>query len=237
MTERTKNILGTAVKEYILTGQPVGSRVLAEKYNFGISSATLRAELFALDEEGYLYQPHVSAGRVPTDRGYRFYTDGLRERQSSKTSFKKQEEKFRQLKQERHDLDYALAKFLAQATRTLAVAAAARSDIFYFFGASDFFRSLETEPEKIGKAATLLDCLEEDIYDLAENCGEDIEIFIGQENPLSFARDFTMITASYNFNDKEGLLAVIGPKRMRYDRNIAAMKFVREILDPDSAQS
>jgi heat-inducible transcriptional repressor len=65
------------VYEYIATGEPVGSATLTQKYNLGISPATVRAELASLDEEGYLDQPHTSAGRIPSDRGYRYYVDRL----------------------------------------------------------------------------------------------------------------------------------------------------------------
>lgn len=231
MTTRTQNILKTAVKEYILTGQSVSSNTLAEKYNFGLSPATLRAELLVLDEEGYLYQPHTSAGRMPTDKGYRFYTDGVSERAPSPASVKKQEEEFRQMKKERVDADYAVAKFLAHATRSLALAADLKSNISHIFGASDFFRSLEREPEKIKKAAVLFDYLEGNAGDLAENCGEEISVFIGSENPLIFARDFSMIAAVCDFGAAgRNVVAVVGPKRMRYDRNIAAIKFIRRML-------
>ncbi|MGM0502750.1 MAG: heat-inducible transcriptional repressor HrcA [Bacillota bacterium] len=77
MTERKKKILKTIVNEYIMTAQPVGSRTLARKYDFGVSSATIRNEMADLEAAGYLEQPHKSAGRVPSDKGYRFYVDSL----------------------------------------------------------------------------------------------------------------------------------------------------------------
>src|SRR5579864_8303506 len=77
LDHRKTSILGTVVYEYIATGEPVGSSTLTQKYNLGISPATVRAELASLDEEGYLDQPHTSAGRVPSDRGYRYYVDRL----------------------------------------------------------------------------------------------------------------------------------------------------------------
>lgn len=77
LDRRKTSILGTVVYEYIATGEPVGSATLTQKYNLGISPATVRAELASLDEEGYLEQPHTSAGRVPSDRGYRYYVDRL----------------------------------------------------------------------------------------------------------------------------------------------------------------
>lgn len=77
LDRRKTSILGTVVYEYIATGEPVGSATLTQKYNLGISPATVRSELASLDEEGYLDQPHTSAGRVPSDRGYRYYVDRL----------------------------------------------------------------------------------------------------------------------------------------------------------------
>ena len=77
ITERKKKILKTVIKEYIMTAQPVGSRTLARRYNFGVSSATIRNEMADLEAAGYLEQPHRSAGRVPSDKGYRFYVDSL----------------------------------------------------------------------------------------------------------------------------------------------------------------
>lgn len=77
LDRRKTSILGTVVYEYIATGEPVGSATLTQKYNLGISPATVRAELASLDEEGYLDQPHTSAGRIPSDLGYRYYVDHL----------------------------------------------------------------------------------------------------------------------------------------------------------------
>ena len=77
LDRRKTSILGTVVDEYIATGEPVGSATLTQKYNLGVSPATVRAEMAALEDEGYLDQPHTSAGRVPSDRGYRYYVDRL----------------------------------------------------------------------------------------------------------------------------------------------------------------
>lgn len=73
LTERQKTILMLVIRDYIETAQPVGSKALVERYRLDLSSATVRNELSALDEMGYLRQPHTSAGRVPTEEGYRFF--------------------------------------------------------------------------------------------------------------------------------------------------------------------
>lgn len=79
---RKRKLLQAAIYHYVRTGKPVGSQVIVDKYNFGMSSATVRNMLVQLEKEGFLHQPHTSAGRVPTDKGYRFYVDSLLEIQS-----------------------------------------------------------------------------------------------------------------------------------------------------------
>ena len=76
---RSSRILATVVREYIHTGEPVASVVIARRGALGVSSATVRNVLARLEEQGFVRQPHTSAGRVPTDRGYRFYVDLLLE--------------------------------------------------------------------------------------------------------------------------------------------------------------
>jgi heat-inducible transcriptional repressor len=79
---RKRKLLQAVVYEYVRTGKPVGSQVIVDKYNFGLSSATVRNILLRLEKEGFLVQPHTSAGREPTDKGYRFYVDSLLEVQT-----------------------------------------------------------------------------------------------------------------------------------------------------------
>ena len=77
LNERKKQILKSIIDDYILTAQPVGSRTIARKHELGLGSATIRNEMSDLEELGYISQPHTSAGRVPSDKGYRFYVDHL----------------------------------------------------------------------------------------------------------------------------------------------------------------
>ena len=77
MEDRKRRILQAIIDDYVHTAEPVGSRTVARKYLPGVSPATIRNEMADLEEQGYLEQPHVSAGRIPADRGYRFYVDEL----------------------------------------------------------------------------------------------------------------------------------------------------------------
>ena len=74
---RKRKLLQAVIYQYVRTAKPVGSQVIVDKYNFGLSSASVRNLLSVLEKEGFLIQPHTSAGRVPTDKGYRFYVDSL----------------------------------------------------------------------------------------------------------------------------------------------------------------
>lgn len=77
LDERNKKVLQAVIDSYIASGSPIGSNVLVKRYEFGLSSATLRNIMAELEEMGYLTHPHTSAGRIPTDRGYRYYIDSL----------------------------------------------------------------------------------------------------------------------------------------------------------------
>ena len=77
LDERKNSILHAIIQEHIITASPVGSRTIAKKYDLGVSSATIRNEMADLEELGYLEQPHTSAGRIPSDKGYRYYVDIL----------------------------------------------------------------------------------------------------------------------------------------------------------------
>ncbi|MBE3071865.1 MAG: hypothetical protein IMZ67_02720, partial [Acidobacteria bacterium] len=75
LPDRSRRVLAALVREYVETGEPVASMTLARQGGFGLSSATLRTILSQLEGDGYVHQPHTSAGRVPTDLGYRCYVD------------------------------------------------------------------------------------------------------------------------------------------------------------------
>jgi heat-inducible transcriptional repressor len=77
LSDRRQRILSALIEEYVAHAMPVGSRTIAEQYHLGVSSATIRNELAALEEAGYIVQPHTSAGRIPTDAGYRAFVDDL----------------------------------------------------------------------------------------------------------------------------------------------------------------
>jgi heat-inducible transcriptional repressor len=77
MEDRKLAVLRAIVEDYVQTHEPVGSKALADRHSLGVSSATIRNDMSALEEEGYISAPHTSAGRIPTDKGYRLFVDKL----------------------------------------------------------------------------------------------------------------------------------------------------------------
>lgn len=133
-SERSRRVLSAVVREYIASGEPVASSLLVRAAGLGVSSATVRNVLARLEEDGYVQQPHTSAGRVPTDRGYRFYVDLLleskrRHRAASVVEARLRRESVAQLA----DVVLSQASHLvSQASRTVGFALSAAQDAAVF---------------------------------------------------------------------------------------------------------
>ena len=122
LTERQREIIVRVVEEYVATGQPVGSKSLVERSGIHVSSSTVRSELAELEQVGLLTHPHTSAGRVPTDSGYRYYASTLLERLEPQPAAFDLD-----LSEARREVEAALqatTEMLAQATRLLALVSA-----------------------------------------------------------------------------------------------------------------
>ncbi|WP_264842080.1 heat-inducible transcriptional repressor HrcA [Caldinitratiruptor microaerophilus] len=124
MDERKNRVLQAVIDDYVATAEPVGSRTIARKYRLGVSPATIRNEMADLEELGYLEQPHTSAGRVPSDRGYRYYVDCLME--VREVSAEEEERIRRTFERKFRELDSLIreaARLLSEMTRLTGVAA------------------------------------------------------------------------------------------------------------------
>src|SRR5437899_10559398 len=132
-SERSGRILAALVREYIASGAPVSSSMLSAAGQ-GVSSATVRSILSRLEDEGFVQQPHTSAGRVPTDRGYRFYVDLLLDSRRAGRTAHAVEERLRRETPGRHidELLPQVSHMLSQASRSVgfAVRAAHESAVF-----------------------------------------------------------------------------------------------------------
>jgi heat-inducible transcriptional repressor len=133
LDKRKAFILATVVYEYINTAEPVGSATLAQKYNLGVSSATIRNEMAELEAGGYLVQPHTSAGRVPSDAGYRTYVDRLMAPETlTKDDSRRIRDQFREASRELGDVIDQTTRLLSGLSGNLAIAIAPSRDTHAF---------------------------------------------------------------------------------------------------------
>jgi len=230
LTERQKGILNNIVKNYIKSVEPVSSEFLERKYDFGVCSATIRNEMQKLTDEGFLSQPHTSAGRVPTDKGYRFFVDSLL-----------REHVFREDIFESDWLDKEMddtIKFLQSVTRNLALVSSNLSlgylhdkKILWKEGWEEIIKEPEfRERSLIDDFIKMVKGFEEEMVNL--ELDSEIKVFIGKESPLPKAREFSVIVSKCRFPKKEqGLLAIFGPKRMEYEKSIGSLNHLIHLLE------
>jgi heat-inducible transcriptional repressor len=119
--ERRLQVLRAIVQDFVSTNDPVGSKALAERHDLGVSPATIRNDMAVLEEQGYITQPHTSAGRVPTDKGYRLFVDRLSAVKPLSSAERRAIERFLDGAVDLHDVLNRTVRLLAQLTRQVAV--------------------------------------------------------------------------------------------------------------------
>lgn len=331
--DRKKRILQAVIQDYIETAEPVGSRSISKKYMQDLSSATIRNEMADLEEMGYLQQPHTSAGRIPSDLGYRIFVDSMLQKYdlTIREMMQMQEAIGRKIQEANkiaaevssvlaHLTNYAAVSMIRprsstviqtvqlmylDALRTVVIVVtsggavknrliAVRSetnpqfvitvsqmlgkmlsglafrnitdekinDIKTSIGFShelidsilDFVRELAQEAEKnqvvidgsinllnlpeysdINKARHLLEFINDKntLSSLAalSSPQNDIQVYIGQENPLDEFKECSVIFCNYNINNTSGSIGVVGPKRMDYAKTVSMLEFLKSQLD------
>jgi transcriptional regulator of heat shock response len=232
ITEREKEILSTVISEYVNSARPVSSQSLEKKYDFGICPASIRIEMQKLTDAGFLFQPHTSAGRVPTDKGYRFFVNSLLE----KDGFAKEDDSAVKEwvgAEVRDTIRFiqSVTKNLAAFSSSLALGYSYDEEILWKDGWEDLLKAPEFREERIVfNFASLLKSFEEDIKEFKADSG--VKIFIGRENPFPKSGDFSTIVSRCHFpSRKEGILAILGPKRMTYEKNINSLNSLARLLE------
>ncbi|MDI6632153.1 MAG: heat-inducible transcriptional repressor HrcA [Bacillota bacterium] len=332
LDERKEKILAAVVEDFISTAEPIGSRTIARKYGLGVSPATIRNEMADLEEMGYLKQPHTSAGRIPSERGYRYYVDHLM--QPEEPDEKEKELLQRCIRTKAREIATVIQQtglVLAQLTNYAALVTSpsgkgvyrhiqlvpfgpgqamvlvvlASGEVFHrltpvpegitaydlesisavlnaklrgltvtdikstiikeIYAELSYYRqvldlafeliqealtakeerifrggihSILNEPEfkNVERLRTLLGLLEQQDFLcdlLASHSGRGIDIRIGQEFNREDVRELSMVTAGYQVNNVSGVLAILGPTRMRYARVAGILRYVTENLSKE----
>lgn len=233
MNDRQKQLLSAIVELYTKTAVPVGSQALLENYDFGVSSATLRNDMGVLEEDGYLYQPHVSAGRIPTDQGYRTYVEEIMGDQDlSREDQRRLQKELLQLKTKHMRLGRSTAKLLSSLSGNLVVSGIVDKDEYYDFGMRELIDNPEfQELDELCQLVETLDSLDEKVDGIMLQLKDgETRIFIGSENPVAGINNCSMIVAPYQTGEGRGMLAIIGPKRMDYAKNKSLIEYMRKML-------
>jgi transcriptional regulator of heat shock response len=233
MNTRQRQILSAVVELYTKTALPVGSQVLLERFQFPVSSATLRNDMVALEEAGYLYQPHVSAGRIPTDAGYRFYVEEMMgDEDLSREDQRRLQKELLMMKAKQARLGRSTTKLLSALSGNLAVSGLIDKDEFYDFGMKELMEKPEfQEIDELCRLVETLDSLDERIDAIFAKLSDgETQIFIGDENPIKGISNCSMVVAPYQSSEGQGILAIIGPKRMDYAKNKSLIEYMKKLL-------
>lgn len=234
--DRKRSILQAIISEFIETAEPVGSQTIVLSYHFSVSPATIRNEMAALENEGFLYQPHTSAGRIPTDVGYRLYVDELVDYERAQREADKELQKvMRQLGLAKaREKIYDAVRILAHSTGNVSFATLPDSPRTFYLGVANVLKQPEFCHDPM-RASQIVEVLEDDdnfINTLSRlNIKDDkVKIFIGKENIIPQIKSCAMIVSKYSLGGLHGFLGIMGSTRMKYPFNHAMVQNVRKLL-------
>ncbi len=234
MNDRQQKVLSAIVELYTETALPVGSQALLQYSGLPVSAATLRSDMAALEEAGYLYQPHTSAGRIPTDAGYRIYVEEMMgDKDLSREDQRHLQKELLLMKAKQVRMGRSTAKLLSALSGNLAVSGIIDKDEMYDFGMKELLEKPEfQEIDELCRLVETLDTLDEKLDELIIKLADgETHIFIGDENPIDGINNCSMVVTPYhNKQGERGMLAIIGPKRMDYAKNKSLIEYMKKLL-------
>ncbi len=232
---RKETLLKLTVRRHVKTAEPVSSEFLSENSGLGVSSATVRNALADLEELGYLIQPHTSAGRIPTEMGYRYYVRHF----VGSSKGQVPSAKIDQLKDVVADVDAAAdrlrrtAKALAELSGDTALVGFAKRDVYYT-GLTNLFSKPEfRHAALVTSMSKVLDHLDEVMEQVFPTVRDEVAVLIGEENPFGRECGVLIVRLPTGASAEEGaygIMALLGPMRMDYDADYGLLETAKEIL-------
>lgn len=226
---RQQQIFRAIVREYIETAEPIGSQTIAKKYGLGVSPATVRSDMADLEDLGYLIQPHISAGRIPTELGYRFYVSTcMKPMQISASELRQLETSFEKMLNDgilgMKDLASLLANFSNSAVLF------SFGGVVAITGTARIFNQPEAREQNLVVALSgIVDDLDAAANEFQKRMLADLEIFIGVDNP--FDKALATVGAKFKNDDDGDFISIIGPQRMDYDLDIALLNKLKDLFE------
>ncbi|PIZ74081.1 hypothetical protein COY07_01025 [Candidatus Peregrinibacteria bacterium CG_4_10_14_0_2_um_filter_43_11] len=233
MDPRQQKILEAIIEVFVKTGIPVGSKHIYETYAFNVSPATIRNEMALLEEEGYITQPHTSAGRVPTGQAYRLLVDQI---QPDRPLINRVRQDLSRIRYERSleiakEKLYDIVGILSIATRNVSFATLPEVERVFYLGIGNILKKPEfsRDPQKTTR---IVERLEGDLYNLLNEIeiSEEGIVYIGEENILPEFQSCSLLAIPYSYNGFKGILGILGSTRMDYAYSVAALKASLEFL-------
>lgn len=214
LTKRQQDILSAIIESYAEVASPVGSAILAKLFN--VSSATIRNEMATLEKAGYIEQPHTSAGRIPTDKGYRFYVNKVSE-DDNKPVVNRSARAIDTRIINAGEPDQAIrsaVKSLVEITHNVGLATIGGS--LYVRGFANLFAQPEFSAQStVQQVARLIDNLEPWLRETSPN--EPLNVFIGHENPIGKSSRASLIISRYESPfSRNSYIGILGPTRQDY---------------------
>jgi len=229
---RRRAVLASTINRYIERAIPVASEDIA--HDFELSSATIRNIFAELEEAGLLTHPHTSGGRIPTDKGYRYYVDFLvlemqlldEEKEHISKEYRKQINRFEDALEETSEVISTITHYAG------IVSFLEWQDKFFYKGISHILE--QPEFRNFQKARLLIKIIE-DKQNLLEiinrDFNEKVKVYIGSELGCPEMESCSLVVSSYRLKDKlSGKLAVLGPARMQYRHIIPALEYISDVL-------
>lgn len=230
---RKKAVLAATINKYIQEATPVSSGDISKVFN--LSSATIRSIFSELEKDGYLTHPYTSGGRIPTSRGYRYYVDFLAaqmevldaEKQRITREYERKVNRLEDALEKTSEIISAITHY------TGIVSLVEEQDRFFYKGLS----SILDQPEfhDFERTRHLIKVIEDrelllDIINRELN-QEKVQVYIGEELDCDQMQECSLVVTSYSLNDRpSGRIAVLGPKRMRYDHIIPTLEYISDAL-------
>lgn len=233
MNERQAKLLAAIIDQFIDTALPVGSKRLLETVDFSVCSATIRNEMNDLEGEGFLLQPHVSAGRIPTAKGYRMYVQQFMQPSMQEKHVRKKFDSLVEQYGKRKDQErvYEAVALLSRMMPNIAFATAPHKDRVYYLGLANALRQPEFQQDPL-LASGVMEIIEERLHDVLSKVQVDgtVRYYIGEEHILPQLQSCALLLTRYQVRDTEGVIGILGPMRMDYAYNTVALELAAKLL-------
>jgi transcriptional regulator of heat shock response len=233
--QRRDKVLGIVVDQYIKTVSPISSGFIAQNYNLDLSSATIRNILADLEARGYLTHPHTSAGRVPTQMGYRYYVDYImHEIQLLEAEKRRILKEYKAGVRELGSLMEKTSEVISEVTQYTSIIS------FEGLGSKIICRGTNhvvryPEVQDIQQIQNILQALEEKeeiLSILNRDLRKKIQIYIGHELASTGIESCSLAVSTFEKKDgQKGRLAVLGPTRMDYEKVVSTLEYVSQVVN------